>query len=78
MKPSELGSSLSPRDYLTPDDRWAADAIQFPRLLAELRAVGLTGEQYAGLSESMDLTRDQIDELLERAETAWQQQKERV
>jgi hypothetical protein len=55
---------------------WQENHIQFPRLLAELRAVGLTDEQYAGLAESMDLDRDSIDELLERAEDSWQRIKE--
>lgn len=55
-----------------PDENWRNDAIQFPRLLAEVRAVGLTDEQYAGLAESMDLDRDEIDEVLERAEEEWE------
>jgi hypothetical protein len=50
---------------------WELDTVQFPRLLAEIRAVGLTDEQYADLNESMDLDRDSIDALLERAEQAW-------
>lgn len=58
------------------DRAWSSDRIQFPRLLAELRAVGLTREQYAGLEASMDLQTDQIDELLERAEAIWQARKE--
>lgn len=51
---------------------WNNNAVQFPRLLAEIRAVSLTDDQYRELAASMDLTRDQIDELLERAETRWQ------
>lgn len=47
------------------------DSIQFPRLLAEIRACGLTKEQYQFLKESMDLNRNEIDELLQRAEVAW-------
>lgn len=58
------------------DRVWSNDRIQFPRLLAELRAVGLTREQYAGLEASMDLQAEQIDELLERAEAIWQARKE--
>lgn len=53
------------------DKNWKNDAIQFPRLLAEIRACGLTRSQYKDLQASMDLTRDAIDELLERAEEAW-------
>ena len=54
-------------------DKWHDNSIQFPRLLAELRAFGLTAQQYTFLQESMDLTTGEIDELLERAETEWQQ-----
>lgn len=53
-------------------DRWKSDEIQFPRLLAELRAVGLTDGMYEELCASMDIEKDDLDELLERAETAWQ------
>lgn len=56
-------------------DKWTDNSIQFPRLLAEVLAVSLTSSQYAALGESMDLTRDQIDELLKRAETVWEQAK---
>ena len=50
---------------------WEDDLIQFPRLLAELRAVGLSVEQYEYLREQMDLSDSEIDEIFERAETAW-------
>ena len=56
---------------------WDNDAVQFPRLLAEIRAIGLTSTQYSELACEMDLSRDKIDELLERAETEWQAHKER-
>lgn len=52
--------------------RWNNNKIQFARLLAEIRAVGLSTAQYMDLEDSMDLDRDEIDELLERAETEWQ------
>ena len=56
---------------------WKNDAVQFPRLLAEIRAIGLTQEQYGKLMEEMDLIPTEIDELLERAETEWQAHKAR-
>ena len=59
-------------------DLWKIDALQFPRLLAELRVVGLTREQYNVLCEAMDLHEDDIDELFERAEASWQRIKERT
>lgn len=58
--------------------RWDIDSIQFPRLLAEIRAIGLTREQYHLLSEAMDLAVDDIDDVLERAETTWVLLKERT
>lgn len=57
---------------MTQNPLWLDNSIQFPRLLAELRAIGLTPEQYAFLTESMDLEESDIDEVLERAESEWQ------
>ena len=52
---------------------WARNDLQFPRLLAEIAA---TQElDIAALSEAMDLEEDAIDELLERAQTAWAKDK---
>lgn len=55
---------------------WNDDAIQFPRLLAEIRAVGLSLQQYEALTDSMDLGFDEINEVLERAESAWERIKD--
>lgn len=57
---------------------FARNDIQFPRLLAEIRAVGLTPEQYRDLQVSMDLSRDDIDELLYRAEGAFEAEKNKI
>jgi hypothetical protein len=77
---SECGHDGTVRDFTPGSDpnpaRWNEDGIQFARLLAEIRAVGLTKEQYEALSESMDLARNEIDEVLERAETEFQKIKE--
>lgn len=54
---------------------WERDDIQFPRLLAEIQGVGLTRTQYEALSDSMDLIPGEIDDLLERADSAWQRHK---
>jgi len=56
---------------------WERGEVQFPRLLAEIRAIGLTAEQYKQLGEAMDLERELIDELLERAEAQWQKNKKK-
>ena len=52
---------------------WNDNGIQFPRLLAEIWAVGLTDEQYRLLEDSMDLHRKEIDELFERAESRFEE-----
>lgn len=56
--------------------KWEDDSIQFPRLLAEINAVGLSEEQMAGLRDSMELTDEKIDELMDRAEETWTIHKE--
>ena len=53
------------------------DRIQFPRLLAELRTVGLTDMQYRWIKKSAGLTKEEVDCLLERAEFRWETDKER-
>jgi hypothetical protein len=50
---------------------WDRDNVQFPRLLAEINATGLTTGQYRMLEDSMELTTEEIDSLLERAEDRW-------
>jgi hypothetical protein len=59
---------------------WENDSIQFPRLIAELEAAG--GLQYdkllGELSESMDLTVNEISEIVDRAQKAWETIKEKT
>ena len=50
---------------------WDRDDIQFPRLLAEIKAVGLTGAQLVAIRDSMNLTTVEVCELLDRAEETW-------
>ena len=50
------------------NDPWNNDAIQFPRLLAEIWAVGLTEEQIKDLCVSMDVKPKHIHEIFQRAE----------
>ena len=54
---------------------WVRDDIQFPRLLAEIYGVGLSAKQERDLMKSMDLTREEIYDLLERADKQWEQDK---
>lgn len=58
------------------NDLWKNDSVQFPRLLAELVAVGApTEEQMQELCESMDLEPEQVNELLDRAQARWEELK---
>ena len=50
---------------------WMNDNVQFSRLLSEIYAAGLNEYQYSDLSDSMNLSKSQINELFERAESAW-------
>lgn len=57
---------------------WNNNDVQFPRLLAEVYAVGLTDVQYRELGESTGLERAQIDELFKRADTVFEKLKPQV
>lgn len=62
-----------------PGDNWKNDDIQFPRLLSEMYAtLELCDEQWEDLCTSMDLSREQILEVFERADAVWQSIKERT
>lgn len=55
------------------NQKWENNAIQFPRLLAEISA---TQElDIPALSEAMDLSIDDVNELLDRADRAWEDAK---
>jgi hypothetical protein len=49
-------------------DHWKNDSIQFPRLLAEIYAEGLTEGQIRRICASMALEPPQIEELFQRAD----------
>jgi len=56
-------------------NKWADNLIQFPRLLAEIHAAGLSRRQEKDICESMAITREDLYELLERAETEFERLK---
>jgi hypothetical protein len=59
--------------------RWEDDFTQFARLIAEFNAAGAPNkEQLELMMESMDLTMEDIHELLDRAEAAWFKIKEEM
>jgi hypothetical protein len=51
---------------------FADNNIQFPRILAELYALGIPKELMNALQQTTDLTKGQICEILERADNEWQ------
>lgn len=60
-----------------PNKNWNNDHLQFARLLAEIQACTefkITNE----LMESMDLSKEQITEIFDRAEVAWEDIKART
>jgi hypothetical protein len=54
------------------DEMWKRDDVQFPRLLAEIRATVDTSHYEKDLLEGMDLTAEQLDELFDRAQREWE------
>ncbi len=58
---------------------WEDDFTQFARLIAEFNAAGApSNKQLKLMMESMDLTEEDIHELLDRAEAAWFKIKEKL
>jgi len=60
-----------------PKDIWKDDSIQFPRLLAEIMAVGLTEKQWDDIETSMNIEEDELSELFDRAQTEWEEVKKK-
>ena len=62
-----------------PDVNWRNDAIQFPRLISELLATSaLNATVIEELAVSMDVSVEQLNDILDRADTAWNDIKERT
>jgi len=60
-------------------ENWENDSIQFARLIDELEAVGgFTNEIVEDLCASMDLERDELFEIVERAQKVWDDIKARI
>ena len=57
-------------------DLWPNNTIQFTRLLAEIRAAGMSRRMMSLLTNFMDLKPKDIRDLLGRAEKAWEAIKE--
>jgi len=62
-----------------PDVNWRNDAIQFPRLISELLATSaLNATVIEELAVSMDVSVEQLNDIFDRADTAWNDIKERT
>jgi len=57
---------------------WRSNYFQFPRLLDEIAAVGLTDEQMSAICLSMDVEPKDINELLARATKEWERIKDEL
>ena len=57
-------------------NNWNDDSIQFPRLLSEILAAGLPDETMEQLCASMDLGKEEIFEILTKADRRFEEIKE--
>ncbi len=66
--------------YEDPDQSnfWNDDRLQFPRLLSEIHAAGMTLGKVEEIRKSMDLPMSQFWELFDRAHKKWEDIKERL
>ena len=55
------------------DRNWKDNRIQYPRLLSEIYAAGLSAKQEQNICKSMDINRAELYELLERADKEFDQ-----
>ena len=63
----------------TPKNLWADDKVQFARVIAEAEAAGaFTNDIKQAMSDSMDLTKHEIDELIDRAQTYFDELKAKL
>ena len=57
---------------------WLNDNIQFARFIAEAEAAGaFSAEVITDMTESMDLEAFDVEDLIERAQDAWEKAKEK-
>jgi hypothetical protein len=71
--------AVIPRISKNADRNWHNNAIQFPRLLAELDALGLiTKANETALCASMDIAPVEVQEIIDRATCVWDEIKART
>jgi hypothetical protein len=54
---------------------WNRDDVQFPRLISEIMAVGVSEKMEKQLAIEMNVEPEQVRELFERAQDAWEKHK---
>ena len=55
-----------------PDVNWENNELQFMRLIAELETTGVfTADAVAKVAEEMDVSPSDVAELIDRAQTGW-------
>lgn len=72
---SDESTDAENRDMHEPSTTWERNDIQFPRLIAAIKAVGLGPEQVRDLCASMDITTDELHELFDCAEEEFEAMK---
>ena len=79
MRKNEENESFNMKISKDSNKNWKNNAIQFPRLIAELdSAGGFTEEVSEYLCESMDVTMDELDDIVSRAQEEWDKIKEKT
>jgi len=59
------------------DKKWNDNSIQFPRLIAEVRAnVEISDKEWQDMCDSMDITPVELEQLFNRANDEWEMIKE--
>lgn len=76
---NEISMSKSIKISKNPKVNWANNAIQFPRLITELQVAGaFTSPVVVNLLESMDLTANEVFEIVDRADKVWEEIKKQT
>ena len=78
--PSKVDATGAPVVSKDADENWENDAIQFPRLIAEMEAAGYFGDERAErrLLEEAGMTANDMLDLVERANETWKDVKGRL
>ena len=69
-----------PKVSKNPNRNWESNEIQFARFIAEAEAVGAFEDiaVFREMSDSMDLTFEEVSEIVDRAQKVWDDIKEQL